>query len=148
MTLVHRPARLLAAVLAAAALVLGAGAVPAAAHEGDAIVVVEAAHPAGMSVHYIVRVTWENDGHAANGVTVTATAVGEDGTQLTPVTLAAADEDGRYAGVVQYPTPGTWTVRVTAVDPTGSVEQEQVVAPPPAAEASTEDETADRKSVV
>ncbi|HEX6419505.1 MAG TPA: hypothetical protein VFZ77_13475 [Acidimicrobiales bacterium] len=142
MTRRHRPTRLLAVLLAAAALVLGAGAVPAAAHEGDAVVVVEAAHPAGMSVHYIVRVTWENDGHAANGVTVTATAVGEDGTQLTPVTLAPADEDGRYSGLVEYPSPGAWTVRVTSVDPTGSVEQEQVVAPPSATEAPPEDDTA------
>jgi len=125
-----RPSRLLAALLgllAAAALALGAAAGPAAAHEGDAVVVIESIHPAGQSIHYIVRVTWENDGHPAADATVTATAVAPDGTQLTPVALAPADADGRYAGAIEYPAPGAWTVRVTSIDPTGTVEQPQEV---------------------
>ena len=125
-----RPPRLLAALLglaAAAALALGAAAGPAAAHEGDAVVVIESVHPAGQSIHYIVRVTWENDGHPAADATVTATAVAPDGSQLTPVALAPADTDGRYAGAIEYPAPGTWTVRVTSIDPTGTVEQPQEV---------------------
>jgi hypothetical protein len=105
-------------------------AAPAGAHEGDAVITIEAAHPAGTSVHYIVRVTWENDGHPAVDATVTATGVAADGTQLTPVTLTPADSDGRYAGIVAYPSAGAWTVRVTSVRPTGSVERaEQVTAP-------------------
>ena len=132
------PARRLAALaIAALALVLGLGAGPAApagAHDGDAVITVEAAHPAGTGVHYIVRVTWADDGHAAADATVTATAVGTDGSQLTPVTLAPADSDGRYAGVVEYPAPGSWTVRITSIDPTGTVEQAQEVTPPPTTE--------------
>lgn len=126
--------RLATLVVAALALVLGLGAgaaAPAGAHDGDAIIAVEAAHPAGTGVHYIVRVTWQNDGHAAADATVTATAVGSDGTQLTPVTLTSADSDGRYSGVVDFPAPGSWTVRITSIEPTGTVEQAQEVAPPP-----------------
>lgn len=142
----NRPRRLLTALLAAAGLLavlaVGAGVAPAAAHDGDAVIVIEAAHPEGMSIHYIVRVTWQDDGHPAADATVTATAVGGGGTQLTPVPLHPADDDGRYAGVVEYPSPGSWTVRVTAVRPTGSVEEEQVVAPPPAEEETADDGTA------
>lgn len=132
MTTVVRPhpLRLLAPLLGvavAAVLALGPAARPAGAHEGDAVVVVEAVHPAGQSIHYIVRVTWENDGHPAVDATVTATAIAPDGSQLTPVALAPADQDGRYAGAIEYPAPGTWTVRITSIDPTGTVEQAQEV---------------------
>jgi hypothetical protein len=54
--------------------------------------------------------------------------VAADGTQLTPVPLAPADNDGRYAGAVEYPAPGAWTVRITSIDPTGTIEQPQEVA--------------------
>lgn len=145
------PARLAAAVLAALVVALGllaaAPATPAGAHDGDAVIDVEAAHPAGTSVHYIVRVTWQDDGHPATGATVTATGVAADGTQLTPVTLAPQDEDGRYAGLVDYPEPGNWTVRITAIEPTGTVEQAQVVSPPattaPAESGDSGDEATD-----
>jgi hypothetical protein len=139
MTTTPRPTllgRLAALVAAALALALGLVAVagPADAHDGDAVIAVEAAHPAGTGVHYIVRVTWQDDGHPAADATVTATAVGADGTQLTPVTLAAADGDGRYAGVVEFPSPGSWTVRITSIEPTGTVEQPQEVTAPPTTE--------------
>jgi hypothetical protein len=114
----------------AAALAPGSLASPAGAHEGEAVVTVEAAHPAGTSVHYIVRVTWANDGHPAADATVTATGLAPDGTPLTPVTMEPVDSDGRYAGAVDYPEAGSWTVRITAIDPTGSVEQSQQVSPP------------------
>jgi hypothetical protein len=119
--------RMLAVVGAAGALVLGAASSPAAAHDGAAIIDIEGVHPAGTSIHYVVRVTWEDDGHAAVGATVTATATNAAGTQLTPVTLAPIDEDGRYGGVLDYPSEGSWTVRVTSIDPTGSEEQAQEV---------------------
>jgi hypothetical protein len=122
--------RLLAVIGAAGALVLGAATSPAAAHDGVAIIDIEGVHPAGTSIHYVVRVTWEDDGHAAVGATVTATATNAAGTQLTPVTLAPIDEDGRYGGVIDYPSEGTWTVRVTSIDPTGSEEQAQEVTGP------------------
>lgn len=119
-----------AAAIAAGALTLALGAAPATAHEGEAIITVEQTHPAGLSVHYFVRVTWENDGHPANGATVTATAVRPDGTTLTPVTLRPLDNDGRYEGAVEFPEPGNWTVRFTAIEPTGTLEQPQSVVQP------------------
>jgi hypothetical protein len=136
----RRRGRSAAAWLAAAAATIGVavglvvgGALgsPAVAHEGKGIVTVEASHPAGATaVHYIVRVTWEDDGHPAEDATVTAAAVGGDGTTLTPVTLAPADDDGRYAGVVEYPEAGSWTVRFTSIDPTGTAERSEEIAPP------------------
>jgi hypothetical protein len=121
-----RPLAALIGLLGAAALVLGPVAPPVGAHEGDAVLTVEV-HPAGQSIHYIVRVTWANDGHPATDATVTATAVAPDGTPLTPVPLAPADADGRYAGAVEYPAPGAWTVRITSINPTGTIEQPQEV---------------------
>lgn len=110
--------------LAAAGLLLG----PAVgAQEGRGIITLEAAHPAGTSVHFIVRVTGENDGRPATGAVVTATAVDSDGTQLTPVTLAPVDNDGRYANAIDFGSPGTWTVRFASVNPTGTAEVTQTV---------------------
>lgn len=101
---------------------------PAAAHEGEGILTVESQVPAGdLAVGYVVRVTWADDGHPALGSTVTATPIAPDGTPQTPVTLEPADEDGRYAATVTYPTPGDWTVRFTSVTPTGSIEVSEAV---------------------
>jgi hypothetical protein len=69
----HRIALVLATAVATFTLLASGG--PAGAHEGDAIIQVQAAHPAGSSVHFIVMVTWENDGHPAVDATVTATAL-------------------------------------------------------------------------
>ena len=118
-----------AAVLAASVL-LAAGP-PAGAHDGDAIIVMEAAHPAGTSVHFIVRVTWEDDGHPAEDATVTATAESLAGDQLTPVPLAPEDDDGRYSGPVEFPSAGAWTVRFTSIRPNGTLEQIQEVSVAP-----------------
>jgi hypothetical protein len=107
------------AVLAAAGLLLGP---PAGAQQGEGIINLEAAHPAGTSVHFIVRVTWENDGHPATDSVVTATARGRDGTELTPVTLAPIDDEGRYADAIDFGSPGTWMVRFTSSDPTATAE--------------------------
>lgn len=119
--------RLAAALLAGFALLLAGAAAPAGAHEGDAVIEIEQTHPSGTSVHYIVRVTWENDGHPAADATVTATGVVASGEQLTPVTLDPVDDDGRYAGVVEYPGRGSYTVRITSIDPTGTVERSETV---------------------
>jgi hypothetical protein len=120
----------------AAGLALGP---PAGAHEGDGIVTFEAAHPAGTSVHFIVRVTWEDDGHPASGATVTATAVSSDGTQLAPVALAAIDDDGRYANPVNFDAPGSWTVRFRSIEPTGAAEITQEVEAAPVGSAGGDD---------
>jgi hypothetical protein len=95
---------------------------PAGAQQGEGIINLEAAHPAGTSVHYIVRVTRESDGRPATDSVVTATARGSDGTELTPVTLAPIDDQGRYANAIDFGSPGRWTVRFTSVDPAATAE--------------------------
>jgi hypothetical protein len=107
------------AALVAAGLLLG---LPAGAQQGEGIINLEAAHPAGTSVHFIVRVTWESDGHPATDSVVTAAARGSDGTKLPPVTLAPVDDEGRYANAIDFGSPGTWMVRFTSSDPTATTE--------------------------
>ena len=107
------------AALAGAGLLRGP---PAGAQQGEGIINLEAAHPAGTSVHFIVRVTWESDGHPATDSVVTATARGSDGTELTPVTLAPVDDEGRYANAIDFGSPGTWMVRFTSSDPAATTE--------------------------
>jgi hypothetical protein len=132
----------LAALLATAALLLAA-APRASAHDGDAIVEVEKSDVSGLTVDYVVRVTWADDGHAAVDATVTATAIGADGTQLTPVALNPIDTDGRYGGAVELPAAGRWTVRLTSIEPTGTLEvEQQVTAPTTSAPTTTPPTTA------
>jgi hypothetical protein len=107
------------AALAAAGLLL---APPAGGQQSEGIINLEAAHPAGTSVHFIVRVTWENDGHPATDAVVTATARDGDGRELTPVTLAPIDDEGRYANAIDFGSPGTWMVRFTSSEPTATSE--------------------------
>lgn len=98
-------------------------AAPAAAHGGKGVLVIEAIEPAdGLSVVYTVRHTWEDDGHPALDSTVTATLVAEDGTTSVPAQLTPADRDGRYSVALSFPSPGTWTVRFTAVVPPATIE--------------------------
>jgi len=119
------------AALAAGLAALGLGAAPpAAAHEGEAVIAVETVEPTDLSVRYVVRVTWSNDGHPATDAVVTATAVAPDGTQTTPVTMTPIDADGRYEGTVEHPAPGAWTVRFTVVEPPGTLDHPVELAAP------------------
>src|SRR5262245_36341856 len=61
------------------------GAVAAPAHEGFGVIDLEGRHPADAgSIHYVVRVTWSEDGHPAEGSTVTATVLDAFGTPVLP----------------------------------------------------------------
>jgi hypothetical protein len=120
-----RPVRRLAAVLGTTLVLVLAGAlaaVPAAAQQsGDVTVEVEATHPAGgTDVHYILRVT-DKAGEPANDELVTVAAVSAGGDELTPIRFTSADDDGRYEGIVSYPGAGQYRLRITAVDPDGSL---------------------------
>jgi hypothetical protein len=111
---------------------------PAAAHEGDGVVTVQAQEPAGpTTIRYVVRLTWANDGHAALDATFTATPVQADGTTLTPVPFTPIDQDGRYEATVAFPAPGAWIVRFTSVKPKVTSELAQQVDPPPPTTAAT-----------
>ncbi|HEY8523652.1 MAG TPA: FixH family protein [Acidimicrobiales bacterium] len=92
------------------------------AHGDGGLLAVEAAHPTPTGFHYIVRLTYQADGHAVSGATVTATPVAPDGTEGEPVTLAPYDDDGRYQGAIDMTQPGSWTVRFASADPEAAAE--------------------------
>ncbi|MBL8778326.1 MAG: hypothetical protein JNK12_20475 [Acidimicrobiales bacterium] len=122
-----------AAAIVVAFVALGGPASPASAHEGGGTIAVDTAEPTDDgAIRYVVRLTWNNDGHpaAAGLTTITAVAVGADGSALTPVTLEPLD-DGRFAATVEFPDPGDWTVRFTAVSPEATLERPQQVDPSP-----------------
>jgi hypothetical protein len=125
-TLRARSALALALALATAAALSLLAWAPAAgarvAHGGDGVIEVEAAHPTSTGVHFIVRLTYQNDGDPVSGATVTATAVGPDGQETDPVELSPSDAGG-YQGPVDMPEPGEWTVRFTSADPPATLEQ-------------------------
>lgn len=123
MTLLRPP--LVALALGLAVLIVGPGS--ASAHEGEGVLVVESATPTATGRDYVVRLTWEDDGHAAVDATITATPVDPAGAPGTPVPMAAVDQDGRYRAEVPMPTTGQWTVRFTSVTPVALVEVQETV---------------------
>ncbi len=131
---------LLLAAAAIAVVVIGSS--PAAAHEGDGVFTVESTTPGkDGTVTYQVRLTWENDGHPAIDSTVTATAVGPDGTTQTPVTMQPIDQDGRYRAAVPLPGRGPWKVRLTSVEPESTFEIANQTPPTTAAPTTTQTTT-------
>lgn len=118
--------------ICAAVLLFGLLGTPAVwAHDGKGVLVIESQGPAqGLAIPVVVRLTWQDDGHAAVDATVTATAVADDGTATTPVPLEPLDQDGRYAATVETPRPGAWTIRFTSVTPAATLEVEETVSPP------------------
>jgi hypothetical protein len=124
----------LAALLAASALLAAGPAGLAGAQEDTGEIELEAVHPAGQSLHFIVRVT--ENGDPANDATVTAAAVSLSGESLAPVELPREDDDGTYSGPVEFPSAGLWTVRFTSTNPDATLEQDQEVDPSPSTTAS------------
>lgn len=111
------------AVVVLGALALGVGAAPAArAHGGDGVLELEAAHPTTTGVHVIVQLTYQNDGDAVSGATVTATPISPSGEELEAVTLSPAAA-GSYQGPVDMPDTGRWTVRFASVEPPATLEE-------------------------
>lgn len=130
--------RLTAAVVAVCAALVTVGAVPAHAHEGEGVLALESAlDAAGLSVPYVVRLTWGNDRDPAVDATVTATPIDPSGTPQTPVPLEQQDDDGRYAGTITFPASGSWTVRFTSVTPAATLEVVQEVSGPPLSTATS-----------
>lgn len=132
--------------LAGMLLLVGTGG-PAAAHGGDPILSVQETHPADTSVHYIIKMVWENDGDPINDETVTATPTGPDGVAGAPVTLANTG-DGIYEGTVDMPTAGAWSVTFATVgmDPGGSITQTENRPEPASTTTSTPATTDDEPS--
>jgi len=118
----------LAGLVALAALVASASA--ANAHGDDGSLEIVGADPREpMAVDYRVRLVYLDDGHPAADATVTVVAEGPDGATVAPVPLDAAGEEGVYAGVVHFPAPGAWTVRLTSLSPEASLERSETLAP-------------------
>lgn len=113
--------------------------VPAAsAHEGQGALAVVAADPAGpLAVSYRVRLTFLRDGHPVDDATVTAVAEAAGQPPQAPHLMAPAGGDGVYSATVQFPSPGEWRVRFTAVTPPATAERAEAVAPPPTTTTTT-----------
>lgn len=96
----------------------------AGAHGGEARLDLLEAEAVPGGVELAVRVTYVNDGHGASDATVTAVVVDPDDPDApgTPVSLPATGEEGVHGGLVSTPRPGTWTIRLTSVEPTASAE--------------------------
>lgn len=134
------PFRCAAAALIVFCAALAALGTPSAdAHEGEGIFELQAQGSAdSLTVPYVVRLTWANDGHPAFDATVTATPIDPGGTPQTPVPMQFEGDDGRYSGTITYPSPGNWTVRFTSVSPASTMEiVEEVTAPAATATTTT-----------
>jgi len=98
---------------------------PATAHDGEGVITVEKAETASANqMRFTVRLTWQDDGHAALGATLTATPLRSTNVAQTPVVLDPIDQDGRYSAVVGFTGAEPWTVRFTAISPSATVEQQ------------------------
>jgi hypothetical protein len=118
--------RLLAVAVASSFFAIAAAS-PAAAHDGTAVISAESQTIDGMSVDYVVRAVWDNDGHAAADATATVVAESPSGDRVGPVPMEPTDDDGRYAATVAFPSPGDWNVRFTVVTPPGTLEITQTI---------------------
>lgn len=131
--------RLLAGTVAAlATLALFAVAAPGASAHGDEgdmeLTRLEQTGPNRVEVE--VGIVYSNDGHLAEGATVTATLTRDDGTAVGPVDLPRRGEGSSlYGASVDLPAPGQWALSVTSTEPDAEVEGALVVdqAPEPSA---------------
>src|SRR5262245_37021387 len=115
----------LAALVATAALLAAGPAGPAGAQEDSGEIELEAVHPAGSSLHFIVRVT--ESGDPANDASVTAEASSVNGEAVGPVDLTRDDDEGHYSGPIEFPSAGLWTVSFTSTNPDATLEVDQEV---------------------
>ena len=130
--------RRVASALLISALAVLSSAAPAGAHGGNGTFTIESSTPDATGVRFVVRLVWDNDGHPAADATVTAVAIGQD-VVATPVPMTFTD-DGRYTATVPPPDASTWTVRFTAINPTGTGEapgSEVLAQAPPTTAAET-----------
>jgi hypothetical protein len=125
-----RPRRSALLFLAALAIVLVLGTPAAGAHSSDGELTLTKVEQTGpTSVDVEVGIVYANDGHLAEGATVTATLTGPGGATVGPVDLTRTGETtSLYAATVEVSAVGDWTVAVTSTDPTGEVSGSVAVA--------------------
>jgi hypothetical protein len=87
------------------------------------------------SVHYVVELTYENDGEHVSSAEVVLTAG-----DVAP-NMMTADGDGLYSATVDFPSPGDYDILITVEEPTAELEVEQVVEAAPNTTATTVDGT-------
>jgi hypothetical protein len=128
----HRPSvqcrpsgRVGTARLVLVALMAGVGALAiapsAGAHGDDGVLSVVSATPSGTSSTVTVELTYEGAGHPVDGATVTVVADDGAGRTIDPVPMGPGSAPGQYTATVEYPSAGTWNLRVTAVSPAATV---------------------------
>jgi YtkA-like len=112
-----------------AALMLGAS--PAFAHDELGVMVGEyvAESPDAPDGTYRVRLTFANDGHPAEGATVTLTAADGAGATIPPTPMSPVDA-GEYEAALAFPNPGAWTVTVVATAPAATFTQPLTITEP------------------
>jgi hypothetical protein len=117
--------------LTAIAALLGALVpVVAEAHGEEGSFEVTSAAPAGdLTVSYDLLLTYDDDGDAAVGATVTLTGEGPGGASVGPVAFAPSGESGHYAATVIFPTAGAWQLRITGTSPEALLVHPQSVDP-------------------
>ncbi|MBK9179866.1 MAG: FixH family protein [Acidimicrobiales bacterium] len=126
-----RALRSLFAVMVVTGVVL-VSAGPSLAHGGNAVIEVLAAQPDGVaSVLVQVRVTYEVDGHEAEGARVEVTVVDPASSPVSTTALASAGEPGVYAGSVPVPGAGSWQLEITSAFPPGTTALTVDVPAPP-----------------
>ena len=131
-----RPSRRLAALSGLGALLLMVvlavvAASPASAHGDEGVLQVVSATPSGTSSVVTVKLTYENDGEPVADATVTVAGDNGAGSELTPVTMQPGATDGDFTATVDFPAPGTWTLRVTSVKPEAALTLTQAIASDP-----------------
>ncbi len=113
-------------VLVSAVLLLAA---PAGAHsETGQMTVITAEQNGPTTVHVEVGITYTDDGHLAEGATVSVTFAGSGGPSLTAPVRLDHVSGGRYGAEVEL-APGTWEANVASMNPESSATATVVVRP-------------------
>lgn len=109
---------LVVAAMAVIAVMIGAG--PVAAHGGPGVI--EVGDPEAtddLTIEFPVRITYENDGHAAEEVEgLTVRGKGPNGAELAPIdAFVAGDAPGVFRATVTLPVEGQWDLIIEVVEP-------------------------------
>lgn len=96
---------------------------PALAHDEQGEMTVTAAEQLdGGRLRVEVGIVYTNDGHPAEEATVTATLTGPSGEAVGPVPLERQEGTSLYRAEIEVPSPGAWTVALSATNPAATAE--------------------------
>ncbi len=110
------PARLLATAAVVAALLV-VGAAPASAHTDTGTFSATRAEPGADGTYTIdLLLTYDNDGHGAEGAALTVTVQGPVGDPVT-VAMSPGDRAGAYTGDVAVDAAGEYAVTASSTEP-------------------------------